>query len=116
MEKITKTDFVLYSFMDTLSSVCNSMSNELRERLIDHTRVFLDGAADEAQLREDKEIPSLEKYLEIRRKSGVCYGMFDFIEILLGFTLPAEVFEEPNFVKIHDAANDLVCITNVRSS
>ena len=116
MEKTTKTDFFLRSFMGRLSSIPNSMSDELRERLIDHTRVFLDGAADEAKLREDKEIPTLEKYLEIRRKSGACYGMFDFIEILLGFTLPAEVFEDPNFAKIYNAANDLVCITNVRGS
>lgn len=58
-------------------------------------------------------MPSFEKYTHIRRKSGLCPTLFDVIEIVLGITLPAELFEDPNFKKIYDAMNDMICISNV---
>ena len=89
------------------------MSDEVRARFVHHCWEFLDGAKDEAQLREDDEIPTLEKYLGIRRKSGFCPALFDLIEAFFGITLPAEIFEDENFLKIHDAANDIINGANV---
>ena len=40
-------------------------------------------------------------------------GAFDLIEFSLGIVLPVEVFEDPNFMRVHCAANDMILYSNV---
>ena len=89
------------------------MTDEVRARFIHHCWEFLDGQTDEAQLREDDEIPDFDRYIEIRRKSGFCPVLFDMIEIILGISLPSGVFEDPDFLKVYDAAADIINAANV---
>ena len=52
----------------------------------------------------------------MRRDNGGVWGAFDLIEFSLGIELPVEVFDDPNFMRVHCAANDMILYSNVSGS
>ncbi|EJC98071.1 terpenoid synthase [Fomitiporia mediterranea MF3/22] len=87
-------------------------SDAVRKRFISHCIEYMDATIEEASLREEGGVLSIEEYLTFRRNSGAVRPCFDLIEVVLGITLPREVLEDPNFVRAWDAANDMVTWSN----
>ncbi|EJD00897.1 terpenoid synthase [Fomitiporia mediterranea MF3/22] len=95
-------------YMNRLSNI----SEAVRERFISHCISYIDATATEARLRADNEVLSIEEYTKLRRENGGVRTCFDLIEAVLGITLPAEVFDDPNFMRIYFAAVDMICWSN----
>ena len=62
----------------------------------------------ELQVRESKEISSIEEYTPFRRETAGVRLAFSHIECALGIELPDEVYENTVFVEIDLAALDMV--------
>lgn len=73
----------------------------------------MNALAVEAQLRERGEVLDLDSYTVLRRENSAvrfCFGLFGFV---LGHDLPDDIFEHPVFMRMHLAAVDMVCWSNV---
>ena len=92
-------------------------SQTFRERFNRHLIIYVEATVDEAKVRnEGKQLLSIKEYLPIRRYNGGLLGAFDLIEFSLGIELPVVVFEDPNFMRVHCAANDMIIYSNVSGS
>lgn len=82
-------------------------------RLLKHAEDYVNAFAVEAELRERNEVLDPESYIVLRRENSAvrfCFGMFGFT---LGLDLPDETFEHPVMMRLHLAAVDMVCWSNV---
>ena len=74
----------------------------------------MEATANEVKLRGEEGLTmSIEEYFPHRRNNGGIRACFDLIELSLGIELPAEVFEDPDFLRVHYAADDMICWSNV---
>ena len=97
---------------------CLSETSEtFRGRFFKHLIAYIEATANEAKLRtEEKQLNSIEDLAPMRRDNGGVWGAFDLIEFSLGIELPVEVFDDPNFMRVHCAANDMIIYSNVSGS
>ena len=85
-----------------------------RERFTKHLLGYIEATTSEAELRDEgKQLTFIEEYLYGVTMGGGGLGAFDLIEFSLGIVLPVEVFEDPNFMRVHCAANDMILYSNV---
>jgi hypothetical protein len=80
---------------------------------MEHTRDYIDCVAKEAELRESGEVVDLATFIPLRRGNSAVFVCFDLFEYVLDFDLPDEVFEDATFMRLFNAATDLVCWSNV---
>lgn len=67
----------------------------------------------EAHLRENGIVLDVDSYNALRRENSAvryCFGLFGY---LLGLDLPDEIFYHPILIRMHLAAVDMVCWSNV---
>lgn len=89
-------------------------SDAFRKRFIEHCICYMEATANEVTLRGEEGLTmSIEEYFPHRRNNGGIRACFDLIELSLGIELPAEVFEDPDFLRVHYAADDMICWSNV---
>lgn len=75
---------------------------------------FLEARHIQAIHRQNNVIPSIEKYIDIRRDSSAFKPLFDFIEYTLQVDFPEEVMEHPVVQSLKESANDFCTWANVR--
>ena len=92
-------------------------SETFRERFFKHLTAYIEATASEAKLRtEGRHLDCIKELSLMRRDNGGVWGAFDLIEFSLGIELPVEVFDDPNFMRVHCAANDMILYSNVSGS
>ncbi|KAL5534777.1 hypothetical protein ACEPAG_1241 [Sanghuangporus baumii] len=90
----------------------SSISTEVLERFVPHFTAYMDATTREAGHRANGKIPTLEDHIKLRRDNGGLRTAFDVIEVVLGITLPPEVYEDRDFQSMVLAANDMICYAN----
>lgn len=76
---------------------------------------YINAVAVEAELRERGEVLGLDEFQTLRRENSAvrfCFGLFEYV---LGIDLPDVVFDDQVFMRLHYAATDMVCWSNVRA-
>ena len=87
--------------------------NVIKDRYIQHNEEYIGSVVKEAGYRQEGEILKFKDYRAIRRDTGGVAIAFDLIEISCGFVLPDEVYDDPNFKQVYNAALDMVDFSNV---
>ncbi|KZT28204.1 terpenoid synthase [Neolentinus lepideus HHB14362 ss-1] len=81
-------------------------------RLLKEFEDYTDAVVKEAAYRECNQIPDMETYVPLRRRGSAVFACFALIEYAMGEDLPDEVFEDPHFMSMYNAACDMVCWSN----
>ena len=82
-------------------------------RFLQEAANTVNAIAEETRLQERSQKLGVDEFVEFRRKNSAIFPCLALIELALGIELPDEVFEEPNFLKMRNAAADVISWTNV---
>ena len=86
------------------------------KRFYEYNVAYTYAVGKEAELREQKIVLDVESYIQLRRDNSAVQCCFGLIEYVQGTDLPDEVFNDPIFRRVHNAACDIVCWDNACSS
>ncbi|CCL98795.1 uncharacterized protein FIBRA_00800 [Fibroporia radiculosa] len=81
-------------------------------RFIQHCEDYVNAVAVEAELRERKEVLSLDAYILSRRNNSGTKPCLDLFGYVLGVDIPDEVYEHPVLMRMYLAAADMVSLSN----
>ncbi|KAI5116915.1 hypothetical protein M0805_002120 [Coniferiporia weirii] len=81
-------------------------------RFLNSYKSYANAVGKEAEYREKGIVLSLEEYRIFRRENSAVQPCFDVIESCFGIDLPDEVYEDPTFKRIYNAALDMVLWSN----
>ncbi|EGN99094.1 hypothetical protein SERLA73DRAFT_108414 [Serpula lacrymans var. lacrymans S7.3] len=105
-------------------SILVKMTKEFRARMVSvtkprcfsrflvHCANYVEAVSKEAELREKREVLSMQSYTHLRRENSAVRPCFALAEMALGLNLPDEVFDDPTFTNIYFAGVDMVCWSN----
>ncbi|OCH86166.1 terpenoid synthase [Obba rivulosa] len=103
-----------------LAKMCRELRNRLARdsgpicyrRLVQLCSDYINAVAVEAGLRARGVVLEVDAYVRLRRDNSAVRFSFGLFGSILGVDLPDEVYENPVFSRMNDAAIDMVCWAN----
>lgn len=103
---------LLAALSDVRDRVLPTMPEAWQGRFARHVADYFNGCEWEAANRAHGRVPRLEEFPSRRRTAGAIWPSLDLLEFVTDASIPDQVYEDPLFSELREAAADVVCWTD----